>query len=119
MSTLVKARLMRYAKNWPPVMRSPLVLTRAPLILAGEASEMYRGAVMEAIPTPRPTNTLPTIIILGVGEKAMITAPAKNKASAIMMEGLLPNLSFIQPPNAAPTIAPATAILTIVSWYLE
>ncbi|WVZ86363.1 hypothetical protein U9M48_033159, partial [Paspalum notatum var. saurae] len=105
-----------YAKNCPPVMRRPFVLTRAPLIRAGDASEMYRGAVMEAIPTPRPTKTLPTMITAGVGEKAMIMAPPKNRASAIMMEGFLPNLSFIQPPNAAPTIAPATAMLTIVSY---
>jgi hypothetical protein len=34
-------------------------LTKAPLILAGEASEMNKGAFMEAIRTPRPANTLP------------------------------------------------------------
>jgi hypothetical protein len=36
------------------------------LILAGEASEMNRGAVMEAIPTPGPTNTLP--IMIGISD---------------------------------------------------
>lgn len=113
--TLVKARLMRYAMNCPPVIRSPFVLTSAPLILAGEASEMYKGAVMEAIPTPRPTKILPIMMTNGVGARAMIKAPARNRESAIKMEGFLPNLSFIQPPNPAPTMAPATAILTIVS----
>jgi len=96
-------------------MRKPLILTRAPLILAGEASEMYRGAVIDAIPTPKPTKTLPRMITNGAGAEAITKAPRKNTTSATKIDLFLPTLSFIQPPNAAPIIAPATAILTMVS----
>ena len=89
--------------------------TRAPLMLAGEASEMYRGAVMDAMPTPKPTKILPIMMTQGAGAAAIITAPVKNKTSATKIDFFRPNLSFIHPPNAAPKIAPATAMLTMVS----
>lgn len=96
-------------------MSKPFVLTSAPLILAGEASEMYKGAVMEAIPTPNPTRSLPIIITHGVGARAITIAPMQKTTSADMIDFFLPNLSFIHPPIAAPNIAPATAMLTMVS----
>lgn len=73
---------------------------------------------MDAIPTPNPTNILPRIIIQGAGAAAMITAPMKNSTSATKIDSFLPNLSFAHPPNAAPIMAPATAILTMVSCTL-
>ena len=96
-------------------MRKPLILTRAPLILAGEASEMYRGAVTDAIPIPNPTKTLPRMMTDGTGAAAITKAPIKNITSATKIDLFLPTLSFIHPPNAAPIIDPATAILTMVS----
>lgn len=108
--TLVKARLTRYDKNCPPVIRNPLVLTKAPLTLAGEASEMYNGEVIDAIPTPKPT--MPKIRRDGFGAPAIKIAPMKKRQSAIRIALLLPNLSFNQPPIAAPMIAPATAMLS-------
>lgn len=91
------------------------MLTSAPLILAGEASEMYNGDVMETIPTPKPTKSRPVIMTHGFGARAMTIEPIMNKKSAHIIDFFLPNLSFIHPPNAAPMIAPATAVLTIVS----
>jgi len=76
---------------------------------------MYRGAVMDAIPTPKPTKILPTMRNHGDGARAITIAPIKNKTSDIKIDFFRPKLSFIHPPNAAPIIAPATAILTIVS----
>lgn len=113
--TLANAKLMRYDKNCPNVRSKPLVLTSAPLIRAGEASEMYKGDVIETIPTPKPTKSLPTIMTHGFGARAMIIEPSTNKKSAHNIDFFLPNLSFIHPPNAAPMIAPATAVLTMVS----
>lgn len=52
-------------------MRNPLVLTRAPLTFAGDASEMYKGALMDAILTPRPTKTLPIVRRAGLGAEAL------------------------------------------------
>lgn len=74
---------------------------------------------MEAIPTPKPTSILPTMITHGAGAIAMTIAPKKNTTSASKIDVFLPNLSFIHPPTAAPMIAPATAILTIVSCKLQ
>jgi len=93
-----------------------LALTRSPRIFAGEASEMQRGAVIDAIPTPSPTKTLPMMRRAGPGAEAMITAPVKNRKSAMRIALLLPYRSFAHPPIAAPMIAPATAILTMLSY---
>jgi hypothetical protein len=70
---------------------------------------------MDAIPTPKPTRNLPTIIIHGCGATAMTIAPTKNKKSATKMVFLLPKLSLQNPPIAAPKIAPKTQVLTINS----
>lgn len=96
-------------------MRNPFVLTRAPRIFAGEASDMYKGEVMEAIPTPSPTKTRPTMRRAGPGAAAMTTAPMKKRKSAMRIALRLPYRSFIHPPIAAPIMAPAIAMLTIVS----
>ncbi|KVI01121.1 hypothetical protein Ccrd_020611 [Cynara cardunculus var. scolymus] len=106
---------MRYDKNCPPVRSKPLVLTRAPLIRAGEASKIYNGDVMETIPTPKPTKILPTIMTHGFRTRAMTNDPVMNKISANNIDFFLPNLSFIHPPKAPPMIAPATAMLTMVT----
>ena len=60
-------------------MRKALILTKAPLILAGEASEMYRGAVIDAIPTPKPTNTLPSMILLQMAEMELMLTSKYGK----------------------------------------
>lgn len=70
---------------------------------------------MEAIPTPNPTKMRPMMMTPGAGAKAMIMAPIKKRRSATKMDILRPNLSLIQPPAAAPKMAPATAMLTMVS----
>ncbi|KAG7012541.1 hypothetical protein SDJN02_25293, partial [Cucurbita argyrosperma subsp. argyrosperma] len=85
----------------------------------GEASEMYKGEVMEAIPTPRPTKTRPTMRREGPGEAAMITAPMKKRKSAMRIAVRLPYRSFIHPPIAAPIMAPAIAMLTMVSCVMS
>ena len=77
---------------------------------------MYKGAVIDAIPTPSPTKTRPTMRRGGPLAAAMITAPTKNKKSARRSAGFLPQRSVNHPPKAAPTIAPASAVLTIVSY---
>ena len=99
-------------------MRKLLRLTRAPLTLVGEASEMYKGDAIEAIPTPRPTNTLPTMRVAGFGAAARIIDPIKKRVSATIIDTFLPNLSLIHPPIAAPIIAPAIAVLTMASCYI-
>lgn len=71
---------------------------------------------MDAIPTPNPTKILPTMITEGVGARAITSAPAKKRASATKIDFFLPNLSLIHPPTAAPKMAPATAMLTMVSF---
>lgn len=73
---------------------------------------------MEAMPTPKPTKILPIIITQGAGASAMVIAPIKKKKSAIIIDILLPTRSFSHPPIAAPAIAPATAMLTIVDYIL-
>ena len=97
------------------MMRNPLRLTKAPLTLVGEASEMHNGEAIEAIPTPRPTKTRPRIRIDGLIAEAIIAEPIKKSVSAIKIAFFLPNRSLIHPPTAAPMIAPARAILTIAS----
>ena len=77
---------------------------------------MYKGDVIDAIPTPNPTKIRPTIRRGGPLAAAMITAPIKNKTSPMRSAGFLPWRSFNHPPTAAPIIAPATAMLTIVSY---
>lgn len=59
------------------------MLTNAPLILAGEASEMYNGDVNDTIPTPIPMKILPSMRTPGFGAAAIKIAPRKNKKSAI------------------------------------
>lgn len=71
---------------------------------------------MDAIPTPSPTRILPKMMTLGDGARAITSAPAKKRTSATRIDIFLPNLSLIHPPTAAPTMAPATAILTMVSY---
>ena len=100
-------------------MRNPLRLTRAPRTLVGDASEMYKGDAIEAIPTPRPTKTRPTIRVAGFIALAITIDPIKNRASATTIDFFLPNLSFIHPPTEAPMIAPASAVLTIASCFLN
>lgn len=73
---------------------------------------------MEAIPTPRPTNARPTIRKEGFGAAAMRMAPRKNRESATRMAVRRPYLSFNQPPIAAPMMAPATAMLTMLSCFI-
>lgn len=99
-------------------MRKLLRLTRAPLTRVGEASEMYKGDAIEAIPTPRPTNTRPTMRVAGFGAAAKIIDPSKKRVSATIIDTFLPNLSLIHPPIAAPIIAPAIAVLTMASCYI-
>ena len=99
-------------------MRKLLRLTRAPLTRVGEASEMYKGDAIEAIPTPRPTNILPTMRVAGFGAAAKIIDPIKKRVSATIIDTFLPNLSLIHPPIAAPIIAPAIAVLTMASCYI-
>lgn len=70
---------------------------------------------MEAIPTPKPTMILPMMITQGTGATPITIEPTKNTTSAISIDFLRPRASFIHPPIAAPMIAPATAILTMVS----
>ena len=70
---------------------------------------------MDAIPIPKPTKILPTMRSHGDGARAITIEPIKNKTSDNKIDFFRPNLSFIHPPNAAPTMAPATAILTMVS----
>ena len=100
-------------------MRKLLRLTRAPLTLAGEASEMYSGEAIEAIPTPSPTKTRPTMRIAGLVAAAMIADPIKKRVSAIIIDRFLPNRSLIQPPTAAPITAPASAVLTIADCQIQ
>jgi len=96
-----------------------LRLTKAPRTLVGEASEMYKGDAIEAIPTPRPTKTRPTMRIDGLVAAAMTAEPIKKSVSARRIAFLLPNRSLIHPPTAAPTIAPARAILTMASCIIK
>jgi len=110
---------MRLERNCPPVMRKPLRLTKAPRTLVGEASEMYKGDAIEAIPTPRPTKTRPTMRIDGLVAAAMTAEPIKKSVSARRIAFLLPNRSLIHPPTAAPMIAPARAMLTMASYIIK
>ncbi|CAI9765799.1 unnamed protein product [Fraxinus pennsylvanica] len=64
------------------------------------------------------TRQVPTIIIQGAGDNAIIIAPTANRKSATRINNFCPNLSLIHPPTAAPTIAPATATLKIVSYNI-
>ncbi|CAA2958640.1 Hypothetical predicted protein [Olea europaea subsp. europaea] len=53
---------------------SRLVVRRLPSIkchVPGDASEMYKGALMDAILTPRPTKTLPIARRSGLGAEAL------------------------------------------------
>ena len=93
----------------------PFMLIKAPRIRVGEDSDMYKGAVIDAIPTPNPTNTLPITITHGAGAAAITTAPTKNSTSAAKIAFFRPKLSFIQAPIAAPKMAAPTAVLTINS----
>ena len=113
--TLVNIKLIQYDKNWPKVIRKPFILIKAPLIRAGEASDIYNGAVIDAIPTPNPTKTRPTTITAGTGAAAITIEPKKNSKSAVKIVFFRPMLSFIHAPIAAPKIAAPTAILTISS----
>ena len=70
---------------------------------------------MDAIPTPRPTKTRPTMRTVGLGAADMMMAPAKKSKSATNMDNFRPKRSFAHPPIAAPMIAPATAMLTMIS----
>jgi hypothetical protein len=57
--------------------------------------------------------SLPTIRTQIVGAHAIITDPTVNKTSAVMITGLLPNLSERYPPISAPRAAPTSAIETM------
>ena len=78
---------------------------------------MYSGAAIDAIPTPSPTKTLPTMRIAGFTAEAMITEPIKKRVSARRIATFRPKRSLIQPPTAAPMIAPASAVLTMASYF--
>jgi hypothetical protein len=80
---------------------------------------MYKGEAIEAIPTPRPTNTLPTMRIAGLIAAAITTDPMKKSVSARIIAFFLPNLSLIHPPTDAPMIAPASAVLTMASCFIK
>uniref|UniRef100_A0A0A9BT64 INT2 n=1 Tax=Arundo donax TaxID=35708 RepID=A0A0A9BT64_ARUDO len=67
------------------------------------------------MPTPRPTKTRPTTSCAGPIADAITAAPAKKRKSATRIDVRRPNRSVVQPPIAAPMIAPATAMLTIIS----
>ena len=91
------------------------MLIKAPLIWAGEVSEIYKGDVMDVIPTPNPTKIRPITTIDGNGATAITNEPMKNSTSAVRIAFFRPKLSFIQAPIAAPMIAAATDVLTINS----
>jgi hypothetical protein len=91
------------------------MLIKAPLIRVGEVSDIYNGDVMDVIPTPNPTNTRPSTSTNGTGAAAITPEPKKNTTSAVKIDFFRPKLSFIHAPMAAPTIAPATDVLTINS----
>ncbi|GFZ14430.1 inositol transporter 2 [Actinidia rufa] len=76
---------------------------------------MYSSTVIDAIPTPSPTKTHPTMRTAGLGAAVMITAPTKKRKSTIRIAVLLLYRSFSHPPMAAPMIAPATAMMTMPS----
>ncbi|KAL3851501.1 hypothetical protein ACJIZ3_013383 [Penstemon smallii] len=77
---------------------------------------LIRQSIGDHMPTPRPTNTRrPSIRTDAFGAAAMRIAPTKKRKSASRIAVRLPHLSLNHPPIAAPMIAPATAMLTMLS----
>lgn len=81
--------------------------TTTPLTSMGLISERYMGTTNEAMPTPKPVTTLPTIRIGMVGARAMMSAPAVKRMSAKITTGLRPTESERGPAINAPTSAPS------------
>lgn len=96
----------------PIVIEAVLIAIQNPLSSIGLTSDKYNGTIYAATPTPRPTNTRPSIRTPIVGAIPIITEPTVNKISANKMTFFLPILSEIKPEKSDPKAAPASAMET-------
>lgn len=110
-----RARETRLERNYAPATNTILTATTVPLISSGLTSDIYKGTIKEAIPTPIPTINLPIIRDCTLYAKNIMSWPIAKRISAIKITVLLPILSEIGPADREPKHAPAPVSETILS----
>ena len=106
------ANAVKKAAEMPITMLSWLNETIWPLILGGETSAMYMGAIMRAAPTPIPPIIRAITSTRKVGARAEATAETANNTAAYLSTSRRPILSLKGPATIIAKVAVSVRELT-------
>lgn len=117
--TSVKAAPSAYEMSCPKVTHRLSKTISRPRYRAGAISPMYKGMIMAASPTPKPTTSRPTVIWASEYAAAWMMVPMKNRAQPTYTASLRPYLSEVNPARTAPMRAPPDVMAVTNSCSFE